>query len=222
MPYAVAAGVATEAVLGLRLSLGWKLAMAGFVLVCLLAAVLLGAYVARLRLARMRGEGLAPVRHIAGSALRIAAEAAVAALVGGLASLALLGALDLAVAAIGPAPGAGWPAAALRAVATFSALSALALLLVAATALAASAQGAAASLPAAGRRLLLRAERATAVACIAIVAGTAVAILATRAAGPATPPEAMLWAALAKAAGYLAAVVAVAVGGSAIAAEADI
>lgn len=218
MPYALAAGVITEGLLRLRIGFGWKLPLALAVLACLHLAVLLGAHIAMLRAADAAGE-MPPVRHHVGVAGRVTAESALVLLIVLIASLAMVGALDLTVAATDPVPGASWPQFVLRAIAILTVLAVMSVLLAAAVALAASFDGRPAGLAGAARRLLVRSDRATGVLCVVIAAGTLAVVLAgltVRAAGLGPP---IIEAALAKAAGYLAAIVMLSVGAAAVAAD---
>jgi hypothetical protein len=220
LPYAVACGVITEGMLRLRLAVLWKLPLVTLTLASLYLAVLLGTHVSTLRLAGRSGLVLAPTRHVLGTTARISGESAVAALVGLLAALALVGALDIGIAMLAPAGGARWPETLLRAIATLAALAGLIVILTAGTALAASTLGRVESFATAARQLFRRSERTTAVVCTAIFAGTAVAIVATRLLGMADLGPPIIAAALAKAAGFLALTIPLSVGAAVIAAEA--
>ncbi len=207
LPYAVACGVITEGTLSLRLTLPWKLPMVALVLASLFIAVLLAAHVASLRLAVRRGREPAPIRHLFRRAWRIGVESATIGLIAAIAALALVGVLDLAIAAAPPSEGAGWPQTILRAIATLSGLAALLVMLAGATALAGSTYGAVVGLADAGRRLFTLSERTTAIICTAIVAGTLLAIVATRLSVTIEAGPPIIVAALAKAAGFLAVIV---------------
>lgn len=219
LPYAVACGVITEGTLQLRLTVLWKLPLAALALASLYLAVMLGSHVSTLRLAGRTGRTLAPIRHVLAMTARISAESAVMALVGLLAALALVGALDIGVATVEPVSGALWPATLLRAIATLAGLAALLVMLVAGTALAASALGAAAGFATAAGALFRRSERTTAVICTAIFAGTAIAIGASRLLGLADLGPPIIAAALAKAAGYLALTIPLSVGAAVLATD---
>jgi hypothetical protein len=217
MPYALAAGVITEGFLRLRLSIGWKLPLAVAVLACLHLAALLGAHVAMLRAAG-RDAAAPPVSRHLRVAGRITGESALVLLVVIVAALAMVGALDLTVAATDPELGARWPGLAIRAIAIATTLAVMAVLLAGGTALAASFDGRSVGFARAIRRLMARSDRATGVLCVVIAAGTlavAATSFALRSSGLGPP---ILDAALAKAAGYLAAVVMLSVGAAAIAA----
>lgn len=219
LPYAVACGVITEGMLRLRLAVPWKLPLVALTLTSLYLAVLLGTHVSTLRLAGRSGLVLAPTRHVLGTTARISAESAVTVLVGLLAALALVGALDIGIAMLAPQGGARWPATLLQAIATLAALSALIVILTAGTALAAATLGRTASFAAGAHQLFRRSERTTAVVCVAIFAGTAVAIAATRLLSMADLGPPIIAAALAKAAGFLALTIPLSVGAAVIAAE---
>ncbi len=217
LPYAVAAGVITEGFLRLRIVLIWKLPLALTVVACLHLAVLLGAHVAMLR-AAAPDAAVPPVRHHLRVAGRITGESALMLLVVFVAALAMVGALDLMVAAMDPAPGAAWPGLVLRGTAILATLMVMAVLLAGATALAASFDGRAVGFTRAVRLLLVHSERTAAVLCTVIVAGVLAAVLAVVAAraGGVQPP--ILGAALAKSIGYLFAIVTLSVGAAAVAA----
>ena len=220
LPYALAAGAITEAALRLRLPVAWRLPLVALVFASLHLAVLLGAHVATLRLALRHDREPAPVRHLFAMAGRIFGETATIALVCLVAALALVGALDLAVLGLQPDAGARWPSALLRAIATLGALSTMIVILAGATALSASAFGRCVDLAAAAGELFRRSEQTTAVVCTAIVAGAAMVVVAGRLLGTADLGPAVIVAALAKAAGYLAATVSLSVGAAVIAGDA--
>ncbi len=219
LPYAVACGVITEGTLRLRLALPWKLPMVALVVASLFIAVLLGAHVATLRLAARRDREPAPIRHLFRMAWRISIESATIGLIAAIAALALVGLLDLMVAAIEPAEGATWPQAALRSIGTLAGLSVLFVVLIGGTALARSTYGAVVGFAEAGRRLFSASERSTAVICITIAAGTVFAILATRLSLNVDAGPPIIVAALAKAVGFLAAILPLSVGAALIADE---
>jgi hypothetical protein len=217
LPYAVAAGVITEGFLRLRVVLVWKLPLALTVVACLHLATLLGAHVAMLRAAGPVS-AVPPVRHHLRVAGRITGESALMLLVVLVAALAMVGALDLAVAVTDPVLDARWPGLVLRGTAILAALMVMSVLLVGATALAASFDGRSVGFARATRVLLVRSEWATGVLAAVIAGGVLAVLLATVAmrAFDLQPP--IIGAALAKAAGYLAAIIALSVGAAAIAA----
>ncbi len=217
LPYAVAAGVITEGFLRLRVVLVWKLPLALTVVACLHLATLLGAHVAMLRAAGSVS-AVPPVRHHLRVAGRITGESALMLLVVLVAALAMVGALDLTVAVTDPVLGARWPGLVLRGTAILAALMVMSVLLVGATALAASFDGRSVGFARAARVLLVRNERATGVLAAVIAGGVLAVLLATVAirAFDLQPP--IIGAALAKAAGYLAAIITLSVGAAAIAA----
>ncbi len=220
LPYALAAGAITEAAVRLRLSLGWKLPLVLLLLASLHLAVLLGAHVATLRLARRSGVEPGPVRHLFAMAGRISLESATIAVICLVAALALVGALDLAILGTQPAAAARWPSILLRAIVTLAALSLMIVLLAGGTALSASTFGQSVGFAAAARHLFRRSERTTGIVCTAILAGTVTVFLGTRLSGVAEVGPVIIAAVLAKAAGYLAATVPLSVGAAAIAADA--
>lgn len=219
LPYAVACGVITEGTLRLRLSLPWKLPMVALVVASLFIAVLLGAHVATMRIAARRGREPAPLRHLFRRAWRVSIESATIGLVAAVAALALVGLLDMVVAVAAPPDAAGWPQTVLRAIGTLAGLSILVIVLVGATALAQSTFGAVVSFAEASRRLFSASERTTAVICIAIAAGTVFAIVATRLSLNVDAGPPIIVAALAKALGFLGAILPLSVGAALIADE---
>jgi hypothetical protein len=217
MPSAVAAGVITEGFLRLRIGLAWKLPLALTVIACLHLATLLGAHVAMLRTAP-DSTAMPPVRHHLRAAGRITGESALMLLVVIVAALAMVGALDLAVAITDPVLGARWPGLVLRGTAILAALMVTSVLLVGATALASSFDGRSVGFTRALGALLARSDRATGVLSAVIVAGTLAVLLMTVAVRAFDPQPPIIGAALAKAAGYLAAIITLSVGAAAIAA----
>lgn len=216
LPYAVTAAIVTEAAVLLRAGFLWKLPLlvAGFG--SLLVAVLLGAHVAMLRLAVAPA---APARHQLRIAGMLTAETAVMLAVVTVAALAGVGLLDLGLMALVPGPGAQWPSALMRAIATLTALALIALLLAAAVAAAAAIGGERTRLVDGLARLGARPQLAMGVVIVVIAGGTlaavAVAMLA-RWAGL-WPPAA--GAALAKGAGFLVVIIAISVGAAVLASE---
>lgn len=217
LPYAVAAGVITEGFLRLRIVLIWKLPLALTVFACLHLAVLLGAHVAMLRAA---GPDVAvpPVRHHLRIAGRVTGETSLILIIVFLAALAVVGALDIAVAMVDPVLGARWPGLVLRATAIATTLMVMSVLLTAAMALAASFDGRVVGFAQAGRRLLVRSERAAGILCVTVVAAVLATVVAAMAARAGGVEPAILGTALAKAAGYLVAIVTLSVGAAAMAA----
>ncbi len=219
LPYALAAGAITEAAIRLRLSPVWRLPLVALLLASLHLAVLLGAHVATLRLSLSRGIEPASVRHLFAMAGRISLESATIAVICLVAALALVGVLDLAVLGIQPAAAAGWPSMLLRAIVTLATLSVMIVLLAGGTALSASTFGRSVGFADAARQLFRRSERTTGIVCLAILAGTLTALLATRLSGMSEVGPVVIAAVLAKAAGYLAATIPLSVGAAAIAAD---
>ncbi len=219
LPYAVACGVITEGTLRLRLTLPWKLPMVALVVASLFIAVLLGAHVATSRIAAGRSRPVAPIGHLLRMAWRISVESATVGLIAAIAALALVGLLDVAVMVIEPAEGAVWPQTVLRSIGTLAGLSVLFVVLIGGTALARSTYGAVVGFAEAGRRLFSASERTTAVICIAIAAGTVFAIIATRLSLNVDAGPPIIAAALAKAIGFLAAILPLSVGSALIADE---
>jgi hypothetical protein len=218
LPYAVAAGVITEGFLRLRIVLVWKLPLALTVIACLHLATLLGAHVAALRAAGPGSTAMPPVRHHLRAAGRITGESALMLLVVLVAALAMVGTLDLAVAITDPVLGARWPGLVLRGIAILAALMVTGVLLVGAMALAASFDGRSVGFARVLRMLLARSDRATGVLSAVIVGGTLAVLLVTVAMRVFDPQPPIIGAALAKAAGYLVAVITLSVGAAAIAA----
>lgn len=220
LPYALAAGAITEAAVRLRLGLGWRLPLVALLLASLHLAVLLGAHVATLRVARHRGLEPGSVCHLFGMAGRISLESATIVLIALIGALALVGVLDIAILGLKPASGTGWPAFLLRGIVTLAALSVMIVLLAGATALSASTFGGSVGLAAATHRLFQRSEQTTVVVVTAIVAGTLAVLAGLRLFGMADFGSVIVAAVLAKAMGYLAAAVPLSVGAAAIAADA--
>lgn len=217
LPYAVAAGVITEGFLRLRIVLIWKLPLALTVVACLHLAVLLGAHVAMLR-AVGPDAAVPPVRHHLRVAGRVTGESALMLLVVFVAALAMVGALDLSVAATDPPLNATWPGLVLRGTVILATLMVMTVLLAGAMALAASFDGRSVGFAGAARRLLVHSERTAGILCAVIGVGTLTAVLTATALHMASLQPPILGAALAKAAGYLVAIIALSVGAAAMAA----
>jgi hypothetical protein len=217
LPYAVAAGVITEGFLRLRIVLIWKLPLVLTVIACLHLAALLGAHVAMLRSVGPDA-AVPPVRHHLRAAGRITGESALMLLLVFVAALAMVGALDLTVAVTDPALGASWPGLVLRGTAILATLTVMTVLLAGGTALAASFEGRAVGFAHAVRRLFVRSDRAAGILCAVVVAGTLAAVLAAIALRATSLQPPILGAALAKAAGYLVAIITLSVGAAAMAA----
>ncbi|WP_439575811.1 hypothetical protein [Phreatobacter sp.] len=216
LPYAVTAAVATEAAILLRASFVWKLPLLLVAFASLHVAVLLGAHVAAFRIAT---EPAASARHHLRVAGLLTAESFTILAVVTVAALAAVGLLDLGVSATAPRPGAQWPGALMRGIATLSALAILALLLAAGIAAAAAIGGRRTRLIEGLGRLAARPQAGMGVILAVIIGGTiatvAIALIA-RWSGV-WPPAA--GAALAKAAGYLVVIVATSVGAALLAGE---
>lgn len=211
LPYALAAGVFWEAAARLRVGRGWTLLLAAAGVVGLHVAVVLGAHVAALRIARFSGESGArqPFRRtlsVAGEGLTILAITA-------LAGLAMVGALDVALVSGLPLTLAPML---LRMISTASGLAVMGVMLAAGTAAAALARGYDSGFSRAASGLVQRSTRTGAVIIAAIVLATAAVVLANMGLRWLDLTPAIIPAILGKAAGCLMAVTVLSVGAAAL------
>lgn len=216
LPYAVTAAVAIEASILLRAGFIWKLPLLLAAFASLHVAVLLGAHVTAMRIA---SEPAAPARHHLRVAGLLTVESFVILAVVTVAALAAVGLLDLATSAVVPSPGAQWPAALVRGIATLTALAVMALMLAAGVAAASALGGRRTRLFEGLQRLGHRPQAAMGIVMTAIVGGTIATVTVAMLARwfGVWPPAA--GAALAKAAGFLLVVIATSVGAALMAGE---